>query len=74
MVYSPDNLSERVILKLELVCGEAGVVENFGYKMLLGNVELLLVGVAGDLDDFHAVQKRSRNGVKRVGRGNKEDV
>ena len=35
--------------------------------MLLGDGELLLVGVAGEANDFHAVEESGLNGVQQVG-------
>ena len=42
-------------------------------KVLLGNCDLLVFGVAGKTDDFHPVEKRRRD-VQRVRRGYEHHV
>ena len=39
-----------------------------GQQVPLRDLHLLLVRVAGDFNDLHAVEQRARNGVERVGR------
>ena len=39
-----------------------------------GDLQLFLLGVAGDLDDLHAVAHRARNGVEHVGGGDEHDL
>ena len=39
-----------------------------GQQVPLRDLHLLLVRVAGNLNNFHAVEQRARNGVERVGR------
>ena len=38
-----------------------------GDEVALGDGQLLEVGVAGELDDLHAVLQRQRDAVQRVG-------
>ena len=42
-------------------------------QMALGDLDLLVLGVAGDADDLHAVHQRLRH-VQRVGRGDEHHV
>ena len=42
--------------------------------MVTGDVELLLVGVARQLDDLHPVEQRAWDGARGVGGGDEEDV
>ena len=44
------------------------------HQVALGDLQLLQVGVAGQLDDLHAVQQRPRNGVEHVGRGDEHHL
>ena len=45
-----------------------------GDEELLGDLDLLLLGVAGELQDFHAVAQRLRNRVQHVGRADEHHV
>ena len=45
-----------------------------GHQMLFGNLQLFLVRVRGQFDDFHTVEERRRNGVQCVGRRDKQNV
>ena len=42
----------------------------FGQKVLAGDLELFLLGIAGHLDDLQAVQQRGRNIFHIIRRGN----
>ncbi len=44
------------------------------HQVALGDLELLLFGVAGELDDLHAVAQRPRDGVEHVRRGDEHHV
>ena len=46
----------------------------FGDEELLGDLDLLLLGVAGELEHFHAVAQRLRNRVQHVGRADEHHV
>ena len=41
----------------------------FGQKVLAGDLELFLLGIAGHLDDLQAVQQRGRNIFHIIRRG-----
>ena len=43
------------------------LVELLGHEVLLGDMGLLVFGVAREVDDFHAIAERRRNGVEKVG-------
>ena len=45
-----------------------------GQQVALGDLQLFLAGIAGHLDDLHAVQQRPVDGVQRVGRGDEQHV
>ena len=49
-------------------------LELLGQQMLLGDLELFLVGVAGQLNDLHPVQQRLGKGRGGVGRGDKQHL
>ena len=38
-----------------------------GQQVTLRDMYLLLVGIAGQLDDLHAVEQRTRDGIGRIG-------
>ena len=40
----------------------------------LGDMDFLFLGVAGKLDDFHAIAQRLRNRIHPVGRGDEDDL
>ena len=52
---------------------EAVVPDLLGQQVTLGNRDLLVLGVAGQADDFHPVQQR-RGDVEGVGRGHEHHV
>ena len=45
-----------------------------GHEVALGDLELLLLGVAGELDDLHPVAQRTRHAVEVVGRADEHDL
>ena len=50
------------------------LLELFGQQMLLRNHQLFLVRIGAKLDYLHAVKQRTRNGVRRIGRGDKHTL
>ena len=42
--------------------------------MLFCNLKLFLIGVAGQLDHFHAIKQSLGNGISCIGRGNKHYI
>ena len=49
------------------------VADRLGQQMPLGDFHLLVLGVAGDTDDLHAVHQGRRD-VQRIGRGHEHDA
>ena len=54
--------------------GQAAGLELLGQQVLAGNVILFHAGVAGQLDDVHAVPQRAGDAAQIIGSGNKEHV
>ena len=52
---------------------ETMLLERVGNEMLAGDLGLLVLGVAGDTDDLHAIHERTGD-VQRVRRGHEHDV
>ena len=50
------------------------LLELLGHEVLLGDVHLLLEGVAGQLQDLHAVAERRGDGIEQVGGGDEHDL
>ena len=49
-------------------------LQLLGQQVPLGNLQLFLVGIAGQLNDFHPVQQRPGNGVQGVGGSDEQNV
>ena len=56
------------------LAGQAAGVQLLGDQMLPGDVVLFHPGVAGQLDDVHAVAQRAGDGAEVVGRGDEEHM
>mgnify|MGYP007126720271 CR=1 FL=1 len=56
------------------LAGQTAGLELLGQQMLAGNVVFFHAGVAGQLDDVHAVAQRAGDGAEVVGRGDKEHM
>ena len=69
-----DNLQEGLFVEDDLGPVEAVFLQLFRHYELRCDVLLLVVGIAGNLDDLHPVPKGVGNGVHRVCRGDKQDV
>ena len=50
------------------------LLELLGPEVFTGNLHLFLLGVAGQVDDFHAVAQGGLDGIERVGRGNEQNL
>ena len=57
-----------------LLVGEAGGFELLLDEILLGDLELFVLGVAVQAEDLHAVLQRAGDGVEDVGGGDEEDL
>ena len=69
-----DDRLDRVVLNDDVVGGEAGAFDRLRREEALGDLDLLLLGVAGELQHFHAVAQRLRNRVQHVGRADEHHV
>ena len=69
-----DDHQDRVVGDLDLVGLDAVGLELAGHQVLLGDVELLVDRVAGELDHLHPVLQRRRDRVEDVRRGDEEHV
>ena len=56
------------------LAGQAAGIQLLGDQMLPGDVVLFHPGVAGQLDDVHAVAQRAGDGAEVVGRGDEEHM
>ena len=55
----------------DVLFGDAVLVELPGDQIALRDAEFFFLGVAGNLDDLHAVAQGGQNGVHQVGRRDK---
>ena len=69
-----DELAYRLVAHAKRVAREAVALPLLGQEVALGYHKLLLVGVARELYDLHAVKQRAGYGVRRVGGGDEEHV
>src|SRR5699024_2669779 len=69
-----DYLAYRVVAHLERHASEAVLLSLLWQQVALGYLQFLLVRVACELDDVHAVEQRARDGVSRVRGGYEEHV
>ena len=72
-VLEDDALDGRV-LQLEVALLEAVVVHALLHEVAPGYLELLLLGVAGEPDDFGAVAQGAGDGLQLVGRAQEDDL
>ena len=68
----PGHLPDSAPADGKLILFQAVPADLLGYQMLHGDVELLVLCVAGHLNDFHAVQQRPRDSLQSVGRGHEK--
>ena len=69
-----DDVAQGVVGEADLLFGEAGGFALLLDQVLLGDLELFDLGVAGEAEDFHAVLQRAGDGVEDVGRGDEEHL
>ena len=60
--------AQRVVGELHLVVPQRGTTELAPDQMVLGDRDLLVLGVAVEPDDLHAVEQRARDRLHDVGR------
>ena len=61
-------------VKVTCLLGEAVVLHLLGHQVIARDRELLLLGVAGQLEHFHAVAQRPGNRVEHVGGGDEQHL
>ena len=59
---------------MELCTLQAMLFQLLGQQVLSGDLQLFLVGIAGQLNDLHTVQQRARDRVQRIGSGDEHDA
>ena len=69
-----DDRGVRLVQECDVLGGEAVPLDRLGAEEPLGDLDLLLLGVAGELQHFHAVAQRLRDGVEHVRRADEHDV
>ena len=62
-----DNLADRRLGNLNVFFGNAVLVELPGDQVALRDAELFFLGIAGNLNNLHAVAQGGQNGVDQVG-------
>jgi hypothetical protein len=67
--YAPD----RPIIDFQIIGGKSMGLTLLGQQMAPGDLQLLILGVAGQLHHLHAVAQRPGNGVEDVGGGDEHD-
>ena len=65
---------QRLVGHRHLLGLEAVGLELPAHEVAARDLHLLLLGVAGELDDLHAVAQRPRDGVELVGRGDEQHL
>jgi hypothetical protein len=68
-----DQEHQRVILERPFLGVEAVLRQRVRHQVALGDLDLLVFGIAGDADDLHAVHQRRRD-VERVRRSDEHDA
>ena len=69
-----DQLGHRLVGDLDVLGLQAVVLHLLGDEEALADLDLLLLGVAGQVDDLHPVAQGGRDRVEQVGRGDEEDL
>ena len=69
-----DDLLDRPVGDLDELGIQGVLGDLLGDEVLLGDLELLLLGVAGELQDFHPVAEGGLDGVEQVGRRDEHDL
>ena len=64
-----DDPADGVVADAQLGLFQAVLLQLLGQQVLLGDLQLFLVGIAAQLDDLHPVQQGTGDGVQGVGGG-----
>ena len=67
------DVAQRGFADMQIGFCQAVVLQLLGQQITLGDIDLLVLGVAGKSDHFHPVEQR-RGNVERVGGGDKHHV
>jgi len=68
------NVQKTVFGVLYLIFFQAVFFQTLGHQIPFGDFQFFRINVAGQLNNFHAVQKRLGNRIQRIGGNNKKDV
>ncbi len=68
------QLAQGVLLQDHLVGGQTGALQLPGQQVVAGDDDLLVLGVAVEADELHAVGEGLRDGLQHVRRGQEDDV
>ena len=69
-----NNLADDVIVKTDMLVLQPVFLDLARHQIALGDLQLLLLGVAGQADNLHTVAQGRRHRVDLVGRGDEHDV
>ena len=69
-----DERMERGVGDFELVLAQTGLLPLAREQVVLRDRDLLVLGVAVELDDLHAVEQRRRDRLQHIRRGEEQDV
>ena len=70
----PDDVENRLVGELDVLLFEAVRLALLLEQVLLGDLELLGLGVAGDTNDLQAVLQGPRNPLQRIGGGDEHHL
>ena len=68
-----DNVAHRTLFNLHFAAFHAVALDLLGQQILHGDVDFFVFRVAGQTDDFHAVEQGGRN-IEAVGCGDKHHI
>src|SRR4029079_5056245 len=69
-----DDPPQRRVRERDLALRQPGALDLAWRQVAAGDLELLLLGVAGELDDLHAIAQRAGHAVEVVGRADEDDL
>ena len=69
-----DQLGHRLVGDLDVLVLEPVVLHLLGDEESLADLDLLLLGVAGQVDDLHPVAEGRRDRIEQVGGGDEEHL
>ena len=69
-----DDVANRGLRELDLLGRQPVILHLLPDQVLEGDLQLLFLGVAGELEDLHAVAQRRRDRIEDVGRRHEQDL